>query len=197
MEWTTMTDSMSNTPTGDILYEEWPIPLEFPVQIAAQELAKNTYRTAVGKSGKKFYIPDGVPNPADNIYCTESDDWDTPGSGFAGRTLVMECVDEDGNVTTEQLKGGWHSNAEALFQETGVDIRDKHKTFVVVAYRRDAENFYDVVFVDSGPVVGLFQRGEHIATELANKLETPLVCFSRSAGGAVIGMVYPVRKAEG
>lgn len=180
-------DDTATTPTGEILFDEWPIPMEFPVQIAAAEVQKHRYYSVVGSSGCKFYIPHEEDNPADNILCTEFADWDKPGNGFSGRTLTLAMHDG----TTEDLKGGWHSNAEGLLQETGIDIRDKHKTFAIVAHRRDAENFYDVLYVDEKPVIGNFTRGEEIASELAKKLGTPLVCFSRSHAGAVIGMVYP------
>ena len=170
----------------DVIYEKWPIPTEFPVTIASQEVERVKYRSVVGKSGIKWYV--GVcDNPADHLYCTDSNEWDKAGDGFGGRNITMHM--EDG--TTEVLRGGWHSNAEAYFQDTGEDVRDKHKTFVVLALRRDAEHLYDVLYRDSEPQISEFRRGENMAKEIAQRIGSPVVSFSRSATGAVIGTIYP------
>lgn len=173
----------------EVLYEKWPIPMEFPITVASAELEKFVYRSVVGKSGIKWYVPtnESSDHPGDNVYCTQTENWDEQGTGFSGRTLPMRM--EDGTV--EHLKGGWHSNAEAFYQDTGEDLRDQHKTYVVVAKRRDAEYLYDVVYADEAPQVSGFRRGEELAKKYAEQLGHPVVSFSRSAGGAVIGQVYP------
>src|SRR5438477_12887967 len=137
----------------DVLYEKWPLPVEFPVTIASAEAEKHTYETHVGKSGIKWYVTNDVDNQADHIYCTDSDDWDMVGQGFGGRSILMTLSDG----TEEELHGGWHSNAEAFFQDTAIDIRDRHRTFVVIAQRRDAEYLYDVVYADKEPQVTEFR----------------------------------------
>ena len=173
----------------EVLFEQWPIPMEFPITIASEELSRYRFRSIVGSSGVKWYVPtdDSSDHPGDNLYCTQSANWDESGSGFSGRTLDMRM----GDGTVERLKGGWHSNAEAFYQDTGEDLRDKHKTYVVIAKRRDAEYLYEVVYADSEPQVSGFRRGEELAKEYATKLNQPVVSFSRSAAGAVIGQVYP------
>ena len=170
-----------------VIHEKWPIPTEFPVVIASNEVGEHTYRAVVGSSGLRWYVPTDIENVADCLYVTEHADWNKSGTGFGGRDLSMKM--EDG--TTETLRGGWHSNAIAFKQDTGEDVLNKHKTFVVIAERRDAEFLYDVIYADEAPQISEFRRGELMAKELAKKLNKPLVCFSRARTGAVIGMVYP------
>ena len=77
-------------------------------------------------------------NLADHIYVGYP--YDTKSEGFAGRWLVFNLVDHEKAVT---LQGPWHSNADALYEFTNVDVRDKHyvqfvagKTFKNVGSRR-------------------------------------------------------------
>ena len=169
-----------------ILHDKFVIPTEFPVVIATKQTAEHTFDFYKGKSGTGWLVANDVENCADYIYATDSDKWEMAGKGFAGRTLTMKLT--DGNVFS--LKGGWHSNAEALLQDTGVDVRDKHETFAVVALRRDAKYLYDVIYVDEKPQIGLFQRSNAIAKEFATKYNEPVVMFCRARTGAIIGMVY-------
>lgn len=94
-----------------------------------------------------------------------------------------------------ELQGPWHSNAEALFNDTGVDIKDKHLTFVVIGKGLEGDlrnmKITDVVYKDEKPTVGDFCRGERLAMKLAKEMNMVLFCYSESDGGSSCGPVYP------
>ena len=65
-------------------------------------------------------------NPGDTVHCGYP--YDTKSQGYAGRWLVFPTADG----TTITLQGPWHSNADALFEYTGIDVRSKHYCQVVI-----------------------------------------------------------------
>ena len=91
--------------------------------LACEDIEKEVFVRYIGKGGRIWLV--GVTEPSNNIYVDGC-----PGSqGFGGSTLTFKMVDG----SEVQLKGPWHSNSEALFYETGVDVRGLHKTFVVIS----------------------------------------------------------------
>ena len=85
-----------------------------------------TFQLIIGRSGIGWIIPVDVPNRADYIYCTNSEDWESAGEGFGGSTLNF--ILENGDVFL--LHGGWHSNSSSLYTDTGVDIGNEHFTHI-------------------------------------------------------------------
>lgn len=148
---------------------------------ASAEAESHQYEVAVGKDGRRW-LHNGT---GDNIYHEGE-----PGSqGFGGRTLTFELKDG----TKLELKGPWHSNSDALFADTGVDLRAMHKTFTVVARGREypkghgwdaGPTMIDVVWRDEEPTYGTFNRGEEKAQELADQLGEKLFYYTRTSGGA-------------
>jgi len=128
------------------------------------------------------------PNMGDNVYFCS---FDPRSDGFGGAVLRFNLVD-GGHI---DLPGPWHGNTDSLFYDTGIDIRDTHLTFVVVAKDRDHEDgqtiFKDVLYMDEKPTIGYFDRGEAIAKEWANKLGEPVMYYSESQGGSISCPVYP------
>lgn len=145
------------------------------------------YRKYLGKSGRTWLVAD-QPNPAANIYVEGG-----PNSrGFGGSTLTFPLVD-GGEVS---LKGPWHTNSDALFADTGVDVRDKHYTFVVISRRRESGPIFeticvDVLYRDEEPQLGSFHRGDLLARQWAREIGAPVHLYSSSEGGSSSGFVKP------
>lgn len=149
------------------------------------------YHSLIDEDGALWLVAD-QPNMADNIYYCN---FDLESQGFAGRTLHFEMVDGE----TIDLHGPWHSNSDSLFHKTGVDIRDTHITYVVIARNRSRDSAYntvyeDVLYEDKEPTLGLFDRGDILAKELANKLGTTVYCYRESQGGSSDSAVHPDQK---
>ena len=146
------------------------------------------YKLYIGKSGMRWLVAI-QPNAADNVYVEGGPN----SNGFAGRTL--DFILEDGKIIS--LKGPWHTNANSLFKDTGVDIRDKHLTFTVIGLDRTYTDrgyrtvIKDVIYKDEKPTIGEYYRGDKIAMRLAKELNRPVMCYSKSGGGSSCGFVYP------
>lgn len=158
------------------------------------EAEKRAYKKLIGKSGKTWLVA-VQDNPADNVYVSGG----KGSQGFAGRTLEFEL--EDGSI--EKLVGPWHSNSDALFADTGYDVRDKYLTFGVIGLGREHRNgcgggvtITDVLYQDKDWVLGTFDRVEKIAQKLANELGKTVMKFSKSRGGSSCGQVKPESKPE-
>lgn len=150
------------------------------------EAERHVYQKVVGKSGRTWLF---MPDSADNIYVSG----DKGSQGFAGRTLTFKL--EDGSEM--KLTGPWHSNSRALFDDTGVDLRAKHMTFVVIAEGRKCEApryqtiLTNVIYKDEAPQRSEFKRGDTMAQKLANELGKTLYVYSQTAGGSSCGPVNP------
>lgn len=106
------------------------------------EAVSRKYIMYVGKSGWAWFVADQEAK-ADNIYCTNSENWDVAGNGFGGSTLFLEVINwEENKLKSENfaLRGGWHSNADALFDDTGVDVRNEHLTFGAISLTKDRKS---------------------------------------------------------
>ncbi len=112
--------------------------------------------------------------------------------GYGGQTLTF--LTKDGPIA---IQGPWHANTEALYQKTGVDLRDKHLTFGVLALdqrydQRGGTVLIDVVHIDPNDgVVGRFQRIDEMGQKLADELDRPIYYYSRSSGGSSQGPISP------
>ena len=141
------------------------------------------YRKVVGKSGIVWVYPINVENKAEMIHCRKPGDYKSNGYGGSTITFLLE----DG--TELKLQGPWHSNCEAFYEDTGIDIRDTHYTFVVISKNRTTDSYYkwimqDVIYIDEKPTLGKFDRGEDMAKELVKKLGHPVYLYAESSGGS-------------
>lgn len=116
-------------------------------------------------------------SPASQIYVTDSADWSQAGAGFGGSTLKFNLV--SGGVF--ELRGGWHSNSDSLFANTGIDFRDAHLTLVHI-WSPDGKLLYE----ETEWVLGKFDREDDILKSLG--LEDKKVFVARrSSGGSSCG----------
>lgn len=148
------------------------------------EAEERVYQKVVGKNG--VWLIAVQPNAADNVYLHDPEDTDS--HGFAGRTIKFPLKDG----STYKAKGPWHSNSNALFIDTGVDVRDQHETFVVLSKGRKTTGppryemlLTDVVYIDDKPTLGKLNRDE----ELAEKFPEAKFSYSESRSGSSCGPI--------
>lgn len=150
---------------------------------ASAEAEAKVYRKTIGKSGAVWLVPIG-PNPAENVHVH------FPGKhsdGYAGRTLSFPL--EDG--TTYEAQGPWHSNSDSLFDDTGIDVRETYRTFVVLS--RDVKylpnmvyELVDVLYEDPPEGKdGRYNRDK----DLAKQYPEARFCFMKSHGGGSAGPI--------
>lgn len=158
-----------------------------PMICGSSEAESRRYHKHTGKSGKVWLVAD-QEDAAANVYVEGG-----PGSdGFGGRTLTFPLVDG----TEIKLKGPWHANSDALLADTGIDVRDRSRTFVVISRDRKSGKNYesimvDVLYRDDQPQIGSFHRGDEIARQWARELGVPVLCYSQSSGGSSCGQIKP------
>lgn len=158
-----------------------------PMICGSSEAESRRYHKHVGKSGKVWLVAD-QEDAAANVYIEGGPNSD----GFGGRTLTFPLVDD----TEVKLKGPWHTNADSLFQDTGVDVRDRHYTFVVISRSRELGEHYesimiDVLYKDDAPQLGSFHRGDLLARNWANQIGASVFLYSQSKGGSSCSQVKP------
>lgn len=156
------------------------------------EAAQHRYDLHVGKSGRRWLVGTSEDR-ASNVYVEGG-----PGSqGFGGSELVFVLRDGE----TLALKGPWHSNADSLFKDTGVDVRNEHYTFGVIGTGREHRNtgaaatITGVIYADAGPTKGDFCRIDELAQRLADERQQTLYCYRESKGGSSCGPVNPRRSS--
>lgn len=163
-----------------------------PMTCGSYEAEVRRYHKYDGKLGT--WLVADQPNAGDNIYFCN---FDPKSQGFAGRNLHFTLVDG----TEIVLPAPWHSNSQALFDDTGVGVRDRCLTFVVIAKERVPSGrqtiYRGVVYADKEPQVGYFNRGETLAKRLTNQLGVMLYCYSESQGGSSSSPIYPKEGSDG
>lgn len=150
----------------------------------SEEAESRRYHKVCDKRGRVWLYSD-QEDAASNIYVEGG-----PGSdGFGGREITFPLVD-GGEV---KLRGPWHTNSGALMTATGVDLRDRHLTLVVVALERveiwPKTVLRGVIYRDDKPVLGRFDRGDEIAQRIADELNVSVYCYQQSKGGSTSGLV--------
>lgn len=120
-----------------------------------------------------WIVKTDVPNPGDHIYVADPN----PGSmrGFGGARLVFYTVQGDSAGFT----GPWHSNSKAFTKDTGIDLTGLHLTRVMLTSPTAG-----VVYMESEPVLGDFDRGKTLAENLSAALGDILKVDIESAGGS-------------
>lgn len=154
------------------------------------EAASRKYKKIIGKS-RVWYIAI-QENEADNVYVAPHTSENAPDykgfRGFGGAIIPFEL--EDGTI--DNVQGPWHSNSDALFEDTGYDIRNKYLTFGVIsrAIENNTSNLYsvimkDVIYKDEKPIIGSFNRIEDLAQEIADKEGKIVYYYSQGQGGSI------------
>lgn len=150
------------------------------------EAEVRTYQKVVDRNGHVWLIAN-QPNRADNVY--HHDPRDKNSRGFAGRTLSFAI--DDGTVY--EAMGPWHTNSQALFEATGVDVRETHSTICAIGLKLGDSymSVGDVFYLEKEYVLGRYERYEAIAERFANELQRPVYYNMRSQGGGSGGWSYP------
>lgn len=151
------------------------------------------YRKVMGKSGKAWFYRPGK-FAATHIYV----DGGKGSQGMGGRTITFKL--EDG--TTYDSIGPWMTGADAMFKDTGVDVRHQNGTRLVLArqveYPKDyyamMPDMIDVVHHEPEFVEGHYDRARELAQKIVNDLNEPLHYFIESFGGAQSGLLKPEAK---
>lgn len=166
-------------------YWEWKWPGKKPDYM----YHKPTFELHVGKEGHAFLVPaiTVLANQADHIYVTAWPDWDKPGSGFAGSTLKLPLLNGD----YFELKGGWHTRAAHLLEQTGIDVTNQFLTWGAVGEKRTGYmDLMGIHYADKVPTMGQFNRIETIAQAMANVLFKSVYYSVHSMGGGSSGPVH-------
>lgn len=136
----------------------------------------------IESSAGVWLIPTNIPNPGDYVHF--HDPKDLKSDGYCGATIEFSLATGDVYVA----KGPWHSNTTGLFATTGIDLRDKHLTYVVLANKREPIPFgvvklSGVCYKDTAQVIGKFDRYK----EIAAKYPEAKRYYSESIGGSSCG----------
>lgn len=153
-----------------------------PQVSAYKVILERTYHKVIGKSGN-IWLHDDLGS---TIYFSAPD----PNSqGFGGRLIPFPLKDG----STLKLKGCWHSNSTALFEDTGVDLREKHYTYGAYSLEinKDCSVLPNCIHADTEPTLGLFNRIELAAKEAAKKLQQVVYFYSSSEGGSHRSSINP------
>ena len=145
------------------------------------------FQMVTQEDGVKWFVPtDGEPS---EIYKSGFDK-----RGFGGRALTFTLLDD----TEFSVIGPWNISADELYRHTNIDLRDKHRTMGIVALRSEAfkfggmgNDYYDVLHLDFGPVVGTIDRIPNLAQDFANKHNITVVYQVVTAGGGQMGSKRP------
>jgi hypothetical protein len=143
----------------------------------------------VERDGTRWFWPADHSTPGEHVHV-----YACPSDGYGGAVLRFRCKD-----ATYECKGPFHSNTDALFAATGVDLRDKHRTWGVVAQRREWEGLDEIlhsILHEDPPegVIGTFNRVDEIAQKLADERREVLAVYSQSRGGSSSGWAYPTHE---
>lgn len=159
---------------------------------------------------RTYYLMVSRPNIADSIYV---DPHDPNSRGFGGSLLQFTL--EDGTV--DEVKGPWHTGANALLNDTGMDIRDLHATQVTIwstkpgiwrgkgyetvdgklvwtDVEREIFEKDEILYHEEVPALGIFMRGERIAHAYAKATGKTVYLRSESSGGSSEHQVGPDSK---
>lgn len=119
-----------------------------------------------------------MPNEGDFVYCREQGNFRS--EGFGGRRMLFPL--ESGSV---EVQGPWHTSPIGLFAATGYDCRDKHHTIGIygLSHGSGLYNVHDVILLETKWHLGVFERVEQKAQELANKYQRIIHFWSYSVGG--------------
>jgi len=159
----------------------------YSMTCGSADAEQRIYHKVIGNSGRIWLYAD-QPNSADNIYVSG----DKNSDGFAGRTLSFLL--DDGSLL--QLTGPWHTNAESLFNDTGVDLRDKRYTRLIVGESGQYDHYKgtvvkNVLYEEKTWVLGSFNRPNIKAQQLVNELNKPLYVVIKTQGGAQYSWIKP------
>lgn len=159
-----------------------------------------TYKKINGSRPGTIWLVANQEEAADNVYFHDSNDHNS--DGFAGRVIHFQLEStvpgQTGDVIS--LKGPWHSNANALFSDTGYDCRATCRTRVIVSKGHAYDDKYRQVLTDviynepKEGKLGLFDRDDEIAQKIADETGETVYLYSESSSGSCSRQVKPSKK---
>jgi len=169
------------------------VPAGHRVDYPDQNDEVNDFR--IMPDGRYWVWPKSQTRP-DKIYTGFN--FDTGSDGCAGRKIEFPLFDG----TSVTLHGPWNSNCDALFQQTGIDLREVHLTWGCISLKSKQDNwpygeihFEDLLYIDPPEgVVGCFDRIEIKAKQFANELGCRVQEYRCSSGGSSMGPVAPSKE---
>lgn len=163
-----------------------------PATVCAQaEAERREYKMVLDRDQRCvwFYdLTDKSPGSTVHVH----DPQDEKSDGYGGRVITFKI----GKTAEYLAKGPWHSNSDALFECTGVDLRDKHLTFGCIAKYRGYETggrtyLEGILYIDKEPTLGTFGRIREMAKKMATEAGHPIAYHSESSGGSSNGYEVP------
>lgn len=164
---------------------------DLPMTSASYEAEQLIYKKLKGKNGRTYLVPIGK-FAGDNVHVSGGEN----SQGYAGRTLAFQL--EDGSAIN--LKDPWHTNSGDLFEQTGYDVRDKHKAKVFIAENCEyikgeyKPTLSDILHEDLDFQEGFFNRGTDLAKTFADSLNKPVYYYVLTGGGSHSGWKKPGEK---
>jgi hypothetical protein len=164
-----------------------------PMICAQSDVFERKFKKIIGKRGIWYVALQ--ENEADNVYFTANDG--KYSNGFSGAEITFEL--EDG--AQDQIQGPWHSNSDALFNDTGYDIRNKCYTQGIIA-KQIIHNYYkgdlfrEILHYDKKAVLGEYHRIENLAQKFANELNCKVYFSFISSGGGSSFHKLPEEKID-
>lgn len=120
-------------------------------------------------------------------------------NGYGGSVVKFPL--EDGSIC--DVKGPWCRTADTLFEVTGIDLRNNHLTFGIIALERQSvkhkgmtNDYKGVLYVDEDETVGDFDRIPKLAQKMANERGENVVYQVITAGGGQLGTKRPEIEAK-
>ena len=162
--------------------------------VDSNDYTPDIYHVTTGKSGR-IWVYSTEKGAAEFIWVSANPEENAPGyrgfRGYGGGTLTFPIL--GGTIA---LTGPWHSNADSLYEDTGVDMRDRQVSYCIVSMDRIYDEFFHpcmigVLHTDREPMEGSRDRGEHIAKYFANKLGMTVYLYSETCGGSMCGPFSP------
>ena len=154
-----------------------------PIIFAEEEAREQICQTKISKYDQN---KTWVWSDAEHIYCGYP--YATGSLGFGGRRITFKTI--EGEVI---LYGPWHTSAEDLYQETGVDLRNQYMTRGMCAHRReysiqDGYIYYNVFHYEEESFMGSYNRIRDIAHEVAHMAKRMVFFYMESNGGTIHGI---------
>lgn len=136
--------------------------------------------------GAIWIVRQGVKDTANHIYFGYP--YDTKSQGFAGRWMIFPLVDQQESIA---LQGPWHSNADDLYEDVRIDVRDTHYVQFVAGLAwgpsiNGCRVIEQIVYYEE-PHYGYFDEYKRILFRLYNVYQVPIRYWHGGGGGSVSG----------
>jgi hypothetical protein len=165
---------------------------------AQDDIQSKLWDKHIGKSGKIWLLPHN--EEANTMVIVEGG----PNSdGFGGAELTFNLFG-GGEI---KLKGPWSSNYDSLFDDTGIDRRNRFRSWGCIGRHRSYHTspggydsravICDLLYWDpEGGLIGSYDRIERMAQRLAYQRDEVLFKFQGHYGGSLSGSVFPYEGTE-